>query len=132
MWEISRDRRDRIDLNRVVPKVDINKIFIILLIAIQFMFFSRYRILQIRILCWMWTRCSHLEQDNTLIYLDEHRIYRYIPYYTIIVSVAKKPSDFRNKMYYIFGEYKVHYSNVTLLYHVGGNTADNKVRKLYV
>ena len=27
---------------------------------------------------------------NALIYLDEHRIYRYIPYYTIIVSVAKK------------------------------------------
>ena len=47
------------------------------------------------------------EQDNTLIYLDEHRIYLYLPYYTKIVSVAKKTSDFRNKMCYIFGEYKV-------------------------
>ena len=43
-------------------------------------------------LCQMGTRCSHLEQDNTMIYLDKNRIYRYIPYYTIIVSVAKKKS----------------------------------------
>ena len=73
------------------------------------------------------------EQDNTLIYLDEYRIYLYIPCYTIIVSVAKKkPSDFRNKMYYIFGEYKVQDSELTLLYHVGGIIADIKVCRLYV
>ena len=77
--------------------------------------------------------CSHLEQDNTLIYLDEHRIYRYIPYYTIIVSVAKKTSDFRNKMYYIFGEYMQgsrFKSNSTN--HVDDIIADIKVCKLYV
>ena len=51
----------------------------------------------------------------------------------IIVSVAKKnPSDFRNKMYYIYGEYKVQDSKLTPLYHVGGIIADIKVRKLYV
>ena len=72
------------------------------------------------------------EQDNTLIYLDEHRIYRYIPYRTIIVSVAKETSDFRNKMYYIFGEYKVQDSELTPLYHVGGIIADIKVCRLYV
>ena len=56
------------------------------------------------------------EQDNTLIYLDEHPFYRYIPYYTIIVSVAKKnTSDFLNKMYYIFGEYKVQDSELAPL-----------------
>ena len=69
------------------------------------------------------------EQDNTLIYLDEHRIYRYIPYYTIIVSVGKKPSDFRNKMYkmyYIFGEYKVQDSELALLYYVGAIISDIK------
>ena len=80
----------------------------------------------------MRTRCSHLDQDNTLIYLDEHRIYLYIPYYTIILSVAKKPSDFRNKMYYIFREYKVQDSKLTSLYHVGGIIADIKVCRLYV
>ena len=73
------------------------------------------------------------EQDNTLIYLDGHRIYRYIPYYTIIVSVAKKkPSDFRNKMYNIFGEYKVQDSELTLLYHVSGIIADIEACRLYV
>ena len=66
------------------------------------------------------------EQDNTLIYLDEHRIYRYIPYYTIIVYVGKKTSDFRNKMYYIFGEYKVQDSGLAPLYYVGAIISDIK------
>ena len=51
---------------------------------------------------------------------------------TIIVSVAKKTSNFRNKMYYIFGEYKVQDSKLTPLYHVSGIIADIKVCKLYV
>ena len=73
------------------------------------------------------------EQDNTLIYLEEHPFYRYIPYYTIIVSVAKKnTSDFRNKMYYIFGEYKVQDSELAPLYHVGGIIADIKVCSFYI
>ena len=67
-----------------------------------------------------------------MIYLDVHRIYRYIPYYTIIVSVAKKRLISGNKVYYIFGEYKVQDSNLTPPYHVGDIIADIKVCKLYV
>ena len=74
------------------------------------------------------------KQDNTLIYLDEHRIYLYIPYHTIIVSVAKETSDFQNKMYDIFGEYKVQDSDLAPLYmyHVGGIIADIKVYRLFL
>ena len=49
-----------------------------------------------------------------------------------MVSVAKETSDFRNKMYYIFGEYKVQYSELAPLYHVGDIIADIKVCRLYV
>ena len=72
------------------------------------------------------------EQDNTLIYLDEDRIYLYIhvPYYTIIVSVGKKPSNSRNKMYYIFGECKVQDSELAPLYYVGAIISDIKVCRL--
>ena len=48
------------------------------------------------------------------------------------ICCKKNPSDFRNKMYYIFGEYKVQDSKLTLLYHVGGIIADIKVCRLYV
>ena len=51
----------------------------------------------------------------------------------LIVSVAKKkPCEFRNKMYYIFGEYKVQDSELTPLYHVGGIIADIKLCRFYV
>ena len=74
------------------------------------------------------------EQDNTLIYLDEYRIYLYIPYYTIIVSVGKNIcwKNFRNKMYYIFGEYKVQDSELAPLFYVGAIISDIKVCRLYV
>ena len=46
-------------------------------------------------------------------------------------DVNKRCKDV-NKMYYIFGEYKVQDSELTLLYHVGGIIADIKVCRLYV
>ena len=44
----------------------------------------------------------------------------------------KKQSEFRNKMYYFFGEYKVQDSKLPSLYHVRGIIANIKVCKLYV
>ena len=73
------------------------------------------------------------EQDNTLLYLDEHRIYLYnTMLHNNGICCKKKPSDIRNKMYYIFWEYKVQDSELAPLYHVGGIIADIKVCRLYV
>ena len=59
-----------------------------------------------------------------------------LPVHTILynnsICCKKKLSDIRNKIYYIFGEYKVQDSKLTPLYHVGGIIADIKVCKLYV
>ena len=46
--------------------------------------------------------------------------------------LQKKSSDFRNKMYFIFGEYKVQVSKVTPLSPVGDFITGIKVCRLYV
>ena len=90
------------------------------------LFFSRYK------------SAYYVECEHVAVILSKtiRRLTSHLPVNTILHNNSiscKKKSDIQNKMYYIFGEYKVQDSELTPLYHVLGDImADIKVCRLYV